>query len=176
MASHWQKITPQERSRRAENVKKYWESLTEDERQEIFKISATSRTEASKNGSKFEKILNSALTKAGFRTIIHKKGAIINPDLEIDIVVSDIKTVIEVDGPTHHFPIFGDERLAKQQRADDEKNGLLLESGYVVIRLKHVVNNLTEKYKRDTIQLVVDKLNEIKNKFPEEKDRLIYLG
>lgn len=174
-AAYWDKIDEFTRSQQCRHLADYRESLTEQEKLELQHLSSVGRRYAAKHGSKFEKYLYESLTSMGYNAIVHKKGAIINPSFEVDMLIPSIKTAIEVDGPTHYFPIHGDEKLHKQQRADAEKNGLLITEGWVVVRFKHITNNLTQKYKRDAVKEIVSLLKRIEANFPPEDKRLIYI-
>ena len=44
-----------------------------------------------------------------------------NNRLEIDLYVTDLQTAIEVDGPSHFEPVWGEENLIKNQRSDKQK-------------------------------------------------------
>lgn len=174
-AEYWKKVGPMEREARCHNLENYWQGLSDEEKKEIQHMSAMSRKDSAKNGSKFEHFLSEYLTKNGVAVILHKKGAIINANLELDLVLPNQKIVIEVDGPTHYLPIYGEEKLAKQQKSDGEKNGLLLQEGFVVIRFKHIVNNLTMKYQNDAAKQLLSLVLDIEKNPPAVGKRLIYI-
>lgn len=92
---------------------------------------------ASKNGSKLENYLYDFLSEKGLFPKQHL-NMLENEKLEVDLYVPEHKTVIEVDGPSHYLPIWGQDKLEKQQRADKEKIGLLLSKGYNYIRVKNL--------------------------------------
>jgi very-short-patch-repair endonuclease len=144
-------------------------------REEMRTLAAQAIREASKNGSKLEVFLQNELPNNGFEVIYHKKGLVLNEDLEIDLFVPNIKTVIEIDGPTHFFPIWGEESLKKHIKADNHKNGLLLQNGYVVIRVKHLCKNLSKKHQRDVLESILKVLKNIEQSFPKKDDRFIEL-
>lgn len=172
---YWQQLDDFTRKQQCHHLQDYWNGLSPEEKKEIQHLSSIGRRKAAKEGSKFELFLAEYLTKRGMNVILHKKGAIINPTLEIDLLIPALKTAIEVDGPTHFLPIHGEEKLKKQQRADNEKNGLLINSGWVIVRFKHIVNNLTEKYKNDSAEEIYNLLKRIESSFPPENKRLIVL-
>lgn len=55
---------------------------------------------------------------------------------EIDILLADYKIGIEIDGPTHTYPIYGEETLNKIQIRDMKKTKLCEEAGITLIRIK----------------------------------------
>ena len=54
----------------------------------------------------------------------HKKGIVPNSNLEVDIYLPEMGAAIEIDGPSHFLPIWGEEALSKTIKSDNEKNGL----------------------------------------------------
>jgi very-short-patch-repair endonuclease len=76
-----------------------------------------------------------------------------------------LNTAIEVDGPSHFENIWGEAILRKNQIRDYEKNGLLLQQGFVIIRIQQT-RSLSEKYKRDTLATVIETLEKIRKKKP----------
>ena len=87
-------------------------------------------------------------------------------NLEIDLYIPELKTIIEVDGPSHFLPIWGEDKLQKQINADLRKSGALLSKGYIVIRIKSLGQESLAKRERMS-QEVIDHLNKIKEKFPK---------
>lgn len=176
VANYWEEMPEEELQERKEQSKEKWDSIPEWKKKEMLSLAAVAVREASKNGSKLENFLNSSLQSAGFRVEFHKTDFVANKKLEMDLFLPDIHTVIEVDGPAHFKPIWGQESLNNHVRADAEKSGLLLDNGYVVLRIKHIRKNVSDKSMRDLSVQVVDELNKIKNKFPSNrKDRMIEL-
>lgn len=175
MAKSWQECSDERRAQQSEIFSDYWKNMTPEEKDVARKKAHVGRHKASQFGSKFENFIGEYLKKSGLQVIVHKKGMIINPDLELDILLPSEKIVIEIDGPTHHIPIHGDERLKQQQASDNEKNGLLLNAGFVVIRFKHMVTHMTEKYKRDSANKILETVREINAHFPPVGKRLIFM-
>jgi hypothetical protein len=68
---------------------------------------------------------------------------------------------IEVDGPSHFIDVWQNGSLSKVQKADAEKNGLLLLYKVNVIRVKQVRRNLSDKNLRDAAIAVHDKIRHI---------------
>jgi very-short-patch-repair endonuclease len=128
---------------------------------------------AGKEGSKLEKFLYQEITKAGYVVEYHKKHLIQNHDMELDMYIPSIKTIIEVDGPSHFLPIWGDEKLQKQIKADTQKSGLILSKGMVIIRIKNLSDSVCladkEKLRLDILKI----LGKIKTSFPAKSERYI---
>jgi very-short-patch-repair endonuclease len=128
---------------------------------------------AGKEGSKLEKFLYEEITKAGFSVQYHKKHLIQNHDMELDMYVPSIKTIIEVDGPSHFLPIWGEEKLQKQIKADTQKSGLILSKGMVIIRIKNLSDSVCLADKEKLRVDILDCLGKIKESFPKKTERYI---
>lgn len=105
--------------------------------------------ETSTEGSKMEKWILMNLGAKGYKPQFHRKDLIPNQKMIVDIFVPEINTVIEIDGPSHFLPIYGEDALTKSQRADAEKNALLIHRDIYVVRVKFLAKRITEKDKRE---------------------------
>lgn len=171
VSKHWEKMSDEDRENRVGAAKVRWEALPDSKKKEMSDLSSEAIRKASKEGSKFEKFLQDKLT-AHYSIEFHKKCLIQNHNLEIDIYVPQLKTAIEVDGPSHFLPMWGEAKLQKQTKADLDKNGLLLSNGYVIIRLK-VLRSLCISAMEETAQKLISMLDEINNNFPPPTKRYI---
>jgi very-short-patch-repair endonuclease len=173
MASFWENMEDSERERRANLSKEQWASMSEEEKANLRKLAAEAVRKASKEGSKIEKFIYEGLTDAGYQVIFHKRGLIPNENMEVDLFVPGIKTAIEIDGPAHFLPIWGEVNLQKHIRSDAQKAGMLLNRGYVILRVKNLIKNISQKRMRDILAQVIDELEKIDNEFPPQSKRLI---
>ena len=173
MATYWDEMEESERERRSKISKKQWQEMSEEEKANLRKLAAEAVRKASKEGSKIEKFIYEGLTKAGYDVIFHKRGLVANDKLEVDLFVPSLKTAIEIDGPAHFLPIWGQENLVRHIRADAQKAGLLINRGFVVLRVKNIIRNLSQKNMRETLAGVVEQLEKIEKKFPPATKRLI---
>jgi len=173
MATYWDEMEESERERRSKISKKQWQEMSEEEKANLRKLAAEAVRKASKEGSKIEKFIYEGLTKAGYDVIFHKRGLVANDKLEVDLFVPSLKTAIEIDGPAHFLPIWGQENLERHIRADAQKAGLLINRGFVVLRVKNIIRNLSQKNMRETLAGVVEQLEKIEKEFPPITKRLI---
>ena len=173
MATYWDEMEESERERRSKISKKQWQEMSEEEKANLRKLAAEAVRKASKEGSKIEKFIYEGLTKAGYDVIFHKRGLVANDKLEVDLFVPSLKTAIEIDGPAHFLPIWGQENLERHIRADAQKAGLLINRGFVVLRVKNIIRNLSQKNMRETLAGVGEQLEKIEKKFPPATKRLI---
>ena len=157
----WKNLTPQELEGRKEVLRKRWELKTEEEIRDMQSKAAAAISAAGRDGSKIELFLVNELTALGYNVLFHKKGIIPNTELEPDLIITDYKTVIEIDGPGHFLPIWGQDTLNKKIASDNEKNGLFLQHGFSILRVKHLCKTLTQKKKRDLLAEIVDYLEKI---------------
>jgi very-short-patch-repair endonuclease len=173
MSHFWDNMEETERERRSKISKEQWASMSEEDKANLRRLAAEAVRKASKEGSKIEKFICEGLTGAGYDVIFHKKGLIPNENMEVDLFVPGIKTAIEIDGPAHFLPIWGEESLQKHIRADAQKAGMLINRGYVVLRVKNLIKNISQKRMRDILNQVIGELSKIENKFPPQSKRLI---
>ena len=108
---------------------------------------------AGKNGSKAENYLVEALKDAGYLVEHHNKQLMAG-EFEIDILLPELAVVIELDGPQHFLPVFGEDRLAKTQLSDQTKNGVLIASGYKIIRVKYMATKFNKTVGRNMFEAV----------------------
>jgi very-short-patch-repair endonuclease len=175
VAEKWEGISDEERERRAEVSKKNWDKRSDREIEQMQEKATKGRLAAAKDGSKLEKIILSALVEKGYLTEFHKQHLLFNERVHLDIWLPKLRTAVEIDGPTHFEPIWGEENLKKTQKTDNIKDGLLLNSGYCIIRLrqkKNLSKTYVSKLKDDLFKI----LESIEIKFPEAGQRKITIG
>jgi very-short-patch-repair endonuclease len=149
--------------------------MTELEKQNMAALAIKAIQTAGKEGSKLEKFLRHELTKAGFVVEFHKTNLIANQNLEIDMYIPKLRTIIEIDGPSHFLPIWGEEKLHKQIKADEHKTGLILGKGLAIIRVKNLSDNVSLAEQEKLKNNIIDILNKINTRFPDKSHRLIEL-
>ena len=101
----------------------------------------------------------------------HRKGIIPNSNLEIDIYLPELSVAIEIDGPSHFLPIWGDEALRKTIKSDNEKNGLLRYHGIMILRIAQKRKTLSQKSMRDTWAAIESELKILSKKIPTKDKR-----
>jgi very-short-patch-repair endonuclease len=161
VAKSWENLSDQEYEKRVKQGKQIWNSMSDEERILMQKKATSAIRKTSKEGSKLEKYIANHLKNQGFLIEFHKKRLLANDNLEVDIFLPDKNIAIEVDGPSHFREIWGWDALDKVQKADTEKNNLLLTYKINVIRLRQTKKNLSDKIMRDSVLAVETKINEI---------------
>jgi very-short-patch-repair endonuclease len=172
-AKAWSEVSDEERARLSEISKAQWRAMSDEDKHNLRSLAAAAVREAAVDGSKTEKHLRKTLTEAGWSVRFHEKNLLPGQSLEIDLFVSDLKTAIEIDGPSHFLPIWGEEKLQKHQKADDRKSGLLMSAGYVLIRVKQLTKTLSQHKLRVVSERVLEELQKVHQKFPDPANRLI---
>lgn len=173
LQNRWDNISEKDYNKHIECAKKRWKALTEEEKKNMMTSAINAIQKAGKEGSKLEKFLRYELNKAGFKIEVHKKNLIVNENLEIDMYFPELKTIIEIDGPSHFLPIWGEEKLQKQIKADENKTGLILSKGLAIIRVKNLSDSLSLASQENLKNKLITILKDISNKFPKESDRYI---
>lgn len=170
----WDNMSDSEYKRRVNQAKQRWINMSEEERNHMRSMSQEAIRKASKEGSKLEKFLVNELTKEGFKIESHKKNLFGTSQHEVDIYVRNLKTIIEIDGPSHFVPIWGEERLQKQVKADEQKSGLALSRGFAIIRVRHMQDSQMCLVDRENLKnSIVELLKNFKVKFPPRSKRYI---
>lgn len=134
----WENLSMSELDDRKQKCKDNWSKLSQEEKNNIQKLATESVRNSSKTGSKLEKYILSKLIGDGFYVEFHKEQTLSNTKLQIDLFLPKINIAIEVDGPSHFLPIWGEDTLQKNISYDQKKEGLILGKGWHLIRIKQL--------------------------------------
>lgn len=170
---YWKDMDPKVYDAKVKKAKQRWMEMSETEKEKMLDAAIKAIQSAGKEGSKLEKFLYQEITGSGYRVDFHKKSLIANENLEIDMYIPELKTIIEVDGPSHFLPIWGEEKLQKQIKADFHKTGLILSKGMVIIRIKNLSDSVCLADKEKLRLDLLETLGTIKKKFPPKSERYI---
>jgi len=175
VAADWANATDATLKARSDKAKLQWANMPQHEKDALLKLARDAVRLAAKEGSQLEKFIRDGLTKAGYDVRYHIKGLVPNPNLEVDILLPALSIVIEIDGPSHFLPIWGEESLQRNIQSDLQKTGLLLSQGLVIIRIKQISSNLSALLKRRLLQTTQEEIHKIEKQFPTHPNRLIEL-
>ncbi len=175
IADNWSQISEEERDRRAEISKENWNNRSPADLQEMYRLATEARLQVAKDGSKLEHYIIDALKDRGFTVEFHKEHLLLNDRVHLDIWLPEITTAVEIDGPTHFEPIWGEDHLKKTQATDNMKDGLLLNAGCCIIRLRQK-KNLSQTYASELASSLLEILNKIQNNYPKLGERRIVIG
>jgi hypothetical protein len=89
--------------------------------------------------------------------------------LEIDILIQEIKLAIEINGPVHYFPIFGEQKLELIKSKDSQKFNELSKMDYSFFVINVSTISSRKKQKQFIEEVFEEKIQPlIKNKIAEE--------
>lgn len=156
----WDGLSDAELADRKNKSRDRWESLDNDTKVNILRMANEAVRDSSKKGSKLEKYLMEKLLQDGYKVEFHKEQTLLNTKLQIDLFLSDHNIAIEVDGPSHFQPVWGDEALKRNRKYDAKKQGLIIGKGWKMIRIKQTKD--FSKSRSDYIyKMLVQTVNEI---------------
>jgi len=173
MSTYWDDMSEEDRQARIEDSKDRWSKMAPEKRKEMQALAIEGIRRASTEGSKIENFVVKTVSNGGYRVQFHKKDLIPNQNLEIDLYIPSLKTIIEVDGPSHFLPVWGEDRLQKQMKADLDKNGLILSKGFVMLRIKALKTRLSLTDEEELKNTVLEQLKCIEERFPPTSERYI---
>lgn len=150
----WENMDDQTLLDRKQRAKDNWEKLSDDEKQNILQEANNAVRKASKLGSKLENFIFNQLLADGYSVEFHKEQSILNTKLQIDIFLPKYNIAIEVDGPSHFQPVWGNEALKRNKKYDNKKTGLLLGKGLYLIRIKQ-----SKDFSKSRASLIYEQLN-----------------
>lgn len=145
VSKQYKELSDEEKDRRSGLIKEYWDELDPKDRQKNIDTMNKGRIKSAFKGSKLERNLVNTLSQEGIVVNFHTK---VFGDVEVDIFLPEYALAIEIDGPTHYNPIWGEEALKKTKEADRRKNGYLINNDITVLRVKNFKNSYA------TIQVV----------------------
>jgi very-short-patch-repair endonuclease len=149
----WENLPVKEKKARQKKAQELWESLDDNEKQSRLLAANKAVRQSSKLGSKLENFLLHELTRKGYKPEFHKEQVLANTRLQIDLYLPTMSIAIEVDGPSHFLPVWGDEALKRNQKYDKKKSGLIIGKGLKLIRIKQ-----THDFSKSRASQVFDKL------------------
>jgi very-short-patch-repair endonuclease len=171
----WENLDDSVLKQRKDRARQNWENLSDDIKENILREANAAVREASKNGSKLEKYLLDRLLKDGYRVDFHKEQSLLNTRLQIDLFLPTLNIAIEVDGPSHFKPVWGQDNLKRNKGYDNKKTGLILGKGLVLIRIKQTKD--FSKARADSIYTQLQKhIQDITKQFPDTDNRNLTIG
>lgn len=149
VAESWSNIDEKERQRRSDLAKAQWHDMGAGKREELRKLSGEAVRQAAVEGSRLEKFLVTELLAREYQVQWHRQFLTAVEKFHVDLYLPDHHIAIEVDGPSHYDPIWGEEALAYRQEADRRKTTLLNQADISVFRVvqrsKHLSRAILKK-------------------------------
>jgi very-short-patch-repair endonuclease len=175
VAKIWKSMDEATKQRRITLAQEQWEKMPDDKKEELRRLASEAVRKAADEGSKLEKFLLIELQHKGYKVTFHQEHIVSREGLQVDLLLPELKVAIEVDGPTHFLPIWGEANLAKHILSDNRKTGLLLNAGYVLIRIKYLIKTMSKIHERTLLAQIIECLQSIEKSFPPITERLIEL-
>jgi len=166
----WEQLTPKQLETRKQKAKANWDNLTDDDKFLMQKKAGQAVRDASKKGSKLEHFLTKRLIQDGYKIQFHQEQSLANTKLQIDILIPSMNVAIEVDGPSHFEPVWGETNLERNIKYDNKKTGLIIGKGLVLIRIKQTMD-YSESRSRIIYAELKKILDEISKTFPSVDNR-----
>ena len=151
--------TEEKKKKQSDDTKLYWTKQSDEYKTSILSKCNVGLRESAKSGSKVEMIIHQVLDQRGLHFLCHEPLLFENRALKVDIFISSLDLIVEIDGPSHVLPIFGQEKLDAQIRADEEKNALAVSKGLKILRFRVLYKNLSKKRLRDIQADFIEALN-----------------
>jgi len=175
MEKQWADLSEAEKKRRSDIGKEAWDNKSEADKAELHRKAAHALRETITHGSKPERLIYDKLNETGRAVELHRKGLIEGTKYEMDLYLPELMTIIEVDGPQHFKPVFGEKGLREYVKHDIIKNGILIKRGFCVIRVKYLCTSYSRATGRRLWEAVEPVVEQIEKKFPPKSKRLIEL-
>ncbi len=170
----WKNMPDEDREKFRQEAKERWDNVDPLKKREWQEKAGRELQKTTKNGSRQERLIADNLRNLGYTVVTHKKG-LIGGKFEIDLLLPELNTIIEVDGPQHFLPVFGEAKLAETIKADAKKSGLLIAKGFCVVRVKYLRKSMSQAVARRLWDSVYTAVQAIEKKFPPKSKRFIEL-
>lgn len=131
----WENLDSTEIENRKTKAKQNWDSLDPNVKQNMLQSANKAVRVTSRVGSKLEKYIHKKLLADGYKVEFHKEQTLVTTKLQIDLFVPTMNLAIEIDGPSHFAPVWGQDSLEKNQKYDSKKEGLILGKGWNLVRI-----------------------------------------
>lgn len=164
----WDDLSLKELEERKQKAKINWDKLDNDVKINMQQSAMKAVRQSSKTGSKLEKFLHTNLLSLGYQVQFHKEQSLVTTKLQIDIFLPTINTAIEVDGPSHFEPVWGEKSLQRNIGYDQKKEGLITGKGWHLIRIKQL-KDYSPSRALAIIEKLVPILEQLKNETNPQK-------
>lgn len=170
MHSSWNKMSEKERNKRKQESRNRWNAMDDTIKENMLNAAHVAIRKSSVEGSKLEKFVLAKLLENNYKVEFHKEQILTNTKLQIDLFLPGENVAIEVDGPSHFEPVWGDDSLSRNQKYDQKKTGLILGKGIKLIRIKQ-----TGDYSKAKAIILTNKLLDILANISTSNDNLFYI-
>lgn len=150
---NWEDLSELDKKKRQDKARENWNKLSDIEKANMLRSANEAVRMTSKIGSKLERYLLESLIKNNIKVEPHKENILSNTKLHIDLFLPKLNIAIEVDGPSHFMPVWGEDTLKRNKDYDNKKTGLLVGKGIKLIRIKQ-----TQDFSKSRARIIFEKL------------------
>lgn len=158
LATVYENMSKEDMAKKVAIAKDRWEKRPLEQKLVMQQKAGAGLRAAAEHGSKLEQEVAAYLAGKGIRVEQHRENLIPDDKLHVDLYLPEYNTAIEIDGPTHFLPIWGEEKLKKTMQADAKKTGLLISKNIKIIRVKllkkNISNNRTLEVCEEIVRLI----------------------
>ncbi len=141
LGEFWDGLSDEEREAFKRQIgsgwKRKWAAMSDQEQKLTMETLSSKAKEVQGQGSRLERFIAEELRSRGYVVEERSTGYTAGKDFEVDLALPNEMIAIEVDGPTHFLPIYGEEHLEKQQERDTRKDDMINAIGYNVLRIRN---------------------------------------
>lgn len=171
----WDQLDDKALKQRKLTAKANWDNMSDEHKANMQKEANNAVRASSKTGSKLEKFFLTKLIADGYKVDFHKEQLLSNTKLQIDLFLPKLNIAIEVDGPSHFLPVWGQDTLNRNITYDNKKTGLILGKGMVLIRVKQL-KEFSKARAESLYEQLIEQIKNIEVKFPPVNNRNIEIG
>lgn len=169
----WKNATEAQKQKRSDLAKEAWSNKTPEEILSMRENAIQAVLKASKHGSKFERYVQESLLRDGYTIEAHKEDLIATDKVHIDAFLPELGIAIEIDGPAHFLPIWGEDKLHKHEAKDLHKNSVLMRNGFTVLRVKCYTKSVSQTKMMEAYNKIKEEIENIKNNPQTKHNQLI---
>ena len=163
LGDFWDSLSDDEREEFKRKIgsawQRKWAGMSELERKLMMEGLSNRAKETQGNGSRFERYIAEELRQRGYlveeRSIHYTAGK----DFEVDLALPNELIALEVDGPTHFLPIYGQEHLDQKKERDARLDEMINSVGYSVLRIRDN-NGALSQLRIDKIELAIEEIKQ----------------
>lgn len=163
LGEFWDSLNDEEREEFKRKIgsawKRKWASMSELDRRTMMEGLSSRAKETQGQGSRLERFIAEELRKRGYIVEERSTHYTAGKDFEVDLALPNEMVALEVDGPTHFLPIYGEEHLEQQQHRDARKDDMINAVGYSVLRVRDN-NGPLSQLRIDKIEQAIKEINE----------------
>lgn len=163
LGEFWESLTEEQTEELKRKIgsawKRKWAAMSEAERRLTMEELGHKAKETQGKGSRLERFIAEELRKRGYTVEERSTNYTTGKSFEVDVALPKERVAIEVDGPTHFKPVFGEEHLREQQERDKRKDEMILSSGYSVLRIRDD-NGPLSQLRIDKIEQAIKEIRE----------------